>query len=94
MRDWQKEAPIWIADATKDLPESATLKERRAALRKVGYRFHGFTSWGRRVWSKFCRAHLEKHGLPPRTIASAAPTSKIAAKLAAPDITFPFRPAP
>lgn len=94
MRDWQNEAPRWIEKATKDLPADASLAERRAALRKVGWQFHAYTSWGQRVWSKFCRAYLEQHGLPPRAPKDVPPTSKLHAKLAAPDITFPFRSAP
>lgn len=92
MRNWQKEAPLWIADATKDLPASASLRERRAALRKVGYRFHGGTSWGKRTWSKHCRRYLEQHGLPPLHVEPVGQPSAQHIKFASAD--FPFRPAP
>lgn len=88
MRNWQFEAPLWIADAVKDLPPEATLKERRAALNKVAGAFHMGTSWGRRVWSKHARAHLEQHGLPKRTPKDIPPTSKMHRRLEG--VTFPF----
>lgn len=91
--DWSHEARVWIADATKDLPESASLAERRRALRTVACSFHGGTSWGQKVWSKECRKYLEQHGLPKRTPDDVPPTSKLHAKLAAPDIIFPYRSA-
>lgn len=89
--DWGKDARGFIAEATENLPESATLRERRAALRTVGTSFHMGTSWGKKVWSRECRKYLEKHGLPPRTVANASPQSKLFAKAKSGDITFPFR---
>lgn len=68
----------------KDLPESADLAERKRVLSKVGPDFHGFTSHGRKVWSREVLAYLERHGLPVRTPADAPHKF-------ADDICFPFR---
>lgn len=91
MRDWQREVHNHIAHAVKDLPPDATLKDRRAALRKEAPVFHLGTSWGKRVWSKAARKYLEQHGLPKRTLADVPVTSKQHIKIVQPDITFPFR---
>ena len=104
--DWQGEARAFIAEATKDLPETATLTERRRALNRVALTFHCTTSHGKKVWSREVRRYLEQHGLPPipRGLGSLAGSAAANArsdreralrgKLAAPDITFPYRSAP
>lgn len=92
MRDnWAKDARAFIAEATGELPPEATVKERRAALRTVGWKFHMGTSWGKRVWSRECRKYLELHGLPPRELVDTSPQSKAFTKLHSGDIIFPFR---
>lgn len=93
--DWQAAARATIARINESLPADATLKDRKKALREAGPDFHGFTSWGRKVWSKHCRAYLELHGLPkrPGRPASKEYQSKLA-KMREPDILFPFRDAP
>jgi hypothetical protein len=72
MRNWQRDAPLCIEQATKDLSADATLTERRSALRKAAFDFHGGTSWGKKVWSKHVRKYLEFHGLPKRNPETAA----------------------
>jgi hypothetical protein len=92
--NWGNDARGFIADATKDLPETATIKERRAALRTVGWQFHMGTSWGKKVWSRECRKYLERHGLnplPQRTVADISPQSKLFQRTQRGDIIFPFR---
>lgn len=88
--DWGKAARREIAARMAELPEGASLDDRRKALRKDATLYHGGTSWGRKVWSRECRKYLELHGLPPRKPADASPQSKLHAKLQAGDITFPF----
>lgn len=91
--DWGADARGFIADATKDLPETATLKERRAALRTVGTTYHMGTSWGRKVWSRECRKYLERHGLDPLPSRKVEDTRqpRLVAALDRGDIIFPFR---
>lgn len=93
--DWQAAARAAIQRVHESLPADATLKQRRVALRKAAGDFHGYTSWGRKVWSKHARQYLELHGLPkrPGRPASKEYQSKLA-KMREPDILFPFRDAP
>lgn len=79
---WLTRARALIAERI-DLPETATLDEHRRALRALAPEFHGFTSWGRKVWAIAAREHLQRHGAPPVTI-------KQQAKFP-PHIIFPFR---
>lgn len=92
--DWKADARYYIADATKELPADATLKQRRSALRKVASKFHMGTKWGKKVWSREVRRYLEQHGLPPIRPDTASPYSKMRQRLEAGEITFPFRSAP
>lgn len=84
--DWQAAARHYIAQVDASLPKDATLKERRAALRKVAWEFHGGTSWGKKTWSKHSSAYLAKHGQPPRKVRGAENSPNFG-----PDIIFPFR---
>jgi hypothetical protein len=89
--DWKASAREFITETVADLPDDASLDERRRKLRAAAGEFHGGTSWGKKVWSRECRKHLELHGLPPRTVADISPQSKLHARVAAGEITFPFR---
>lgn len=89
--NWKADAQLYIREATKDLPPDADLTEHRRALRKVASDFHCGTSWGKKVWSIEARKHLEKHGLPPRTVADASPQSKLFQRASSGDIIFPYR---
>lgn len=89
--DWTKAARHHIDEATKNLPVSAGLRERRAALRAAAGGFHCGTFWGKKVWSRECRRYLELHGLPPRTVESISLQSRLHDRLKSGDITFPFR---
>lgn len=93
--DWQAAARAAIQKVHESLSADATLKDRRAALRQAAPNFHGYTSWGRKVWSKHCRNYLELHGLPKRIgwRARKAYQEKLK-KLGQADIVFPFRDAP
>lgn len=89
MRNWQVEAPLYIEGATGHLSAGATLAERRAALNKVAYEFHGGTSWGKKTWSKHVRRYLEQHGLAPLHVQPVGHPSAQHIKFASAD--FPFR---
>jgi hypothetical protein len=95
--DWGSEARRQIAEVMATLPEDATLGVRRKALKRHASSFHGYTSWGRKVWPKECRKYLEReHGLPPLSDAGPSPPKstqgrKLKAGQLAGDITFPFR---
>ena len=99
--NWAAAADAMIGVLHESLGERATLEERRAMLRAHASEFHCGTSWGKKVWSRRARAYLERYGLP--TIERAVPKKSewpqkravfvAHQKLAAPDITFPFRDA-
>lgn len=89
--DWGREARARLAEIERELGPDATLEQHRKAVRAAAGDFHGGTSWGKKVWSKEGRKYLERHGLPPRTIADASPQSKLFAKAQSGDIIFPFR---
>lgn len=78
MSVWRDRARSRIAELVKDLPEDATLKERRKALWGKGWPAHGGTSWGRKMWGKEVRAYLARHGASDPTFEWPA------------DIAFPF----
>ena len=84
MRDWQNDAPREIAAIHATMPDCDPT-DLRKALRKHAWQFHGGTSWGKKVWSKHCRAYMAK--LTGDGICS-APGKKIEWPA---DIAFPFR---
>jgi len=59
---WRDRAQRRIAELTRDLPDSATVAERRKALWGKGYPAHQGTVWGRRMWGDECRKYLGRHG--------------------------------
>lgn len=81
MSRWAEAARHLIGKVHSGLPEDASLKDRRRALRAVGPGFHGGTYWGRKVWGREVRKYLERHGLPPRS-----PRSLVLPE----DIAFPW----
>jgi hypothetical protein len=89
--DWTAAGRAFIAELDKPIPADATLKERRKALHGKGWRFHGYTSWGKKVWSKVCREYLEKHGLAPKSVHTISATSRLHQRIKSGDIVFPFR---
>lgn len=62
MSFWRDRARRLIAELTRDLPETATLAERRKALWGQGYPAHEGTKWGRRMWGSEVRKYLAQHG--------------------------------
>lgn len=62
MSYWRKRARDRVAELTKDLPEDATLEQRRKALWGKGEPAHEGTTWGRKVWGQEVRAYLGRHG--------------------------------
>lgn len=90
---WADEAQRCIAAFVRDLPDGASLEERRKLLRSRAHYFHGGTSWGKKVWSREARRHLEMHGLMPRRVEDAK-QPRLEAALERGDIIFPFRAKP
>lgn len=96
---WAEAADAMIYKLHESLGEAATLDERRHMLRYHASEFHCGTSWGKKVWSRRARAYLERYGLEPieRAVPKPSPwpqrraMHEVQQKLAAPDITFPFR---
>lgn len=84
--DWQAQARKHIAKFMADVPDTATWQERQKILRANAGQFHGGTSWGKKVWSKHCKAYLAMHGKPMTAFEAERKTPLFAA-----DITFPFR---
>ena len=64
MSRWRWRAQRLIAELTRDLPETATLAERRKALWGKGYPAHEGTVWGRKMWGSEVRKYLAAHGDP------------------------------
>lgn len=62
MSRWRDRARRRIAELTKDLPEDATLEQRRKALWGKGYPAHDGSNWGRKMWGKEVRAYLASYG--------------------------------
>lgn len=83
--DWQAEAKKQIALIDAQFEPDTPWQERQKYLRQGAQFFHGGTSWGRKVWAKYCRAYLELNGKPKR----GGPTTMFPA-----DVTFPFRAPP
>lgn len=59
MRNWQVDAPLMIAAIHKSMLDCSP-DELRKELRKQAWYFHGGTLWGKKVWSKHCRAYMAK----------------------------------
>lgn len=62
MSVWRERAQRVIAGLTADLPETATLAERRKALWGKGWEAHQGTVWGRKMWGREVRKYLARHG--------------------------------
>lgn len=64
---WRQEAAAIIADATRDLPADAPLKERKRAVDDAfPWSWHG-TSWPRKAWQAARRDYLVPFGYQPKT---------------------------
>ena len=59
MRDWQRDAPLMIADVHASMPD-ASPEQLRKALRAKSLTFSMGTSWGQKVWAKHCRIYLAR----------------------------------
>lgn len=62
MSVWRERARGLIQKLTRDLPETATLSERRKALWGKGWPAHQGTVWGRKMWGQEVRKYLASHG--------------------------------
>lgn len=63
MTTWRERLAPIIAAALDSLPEDATLKEKRRALRDAYPKLLGRVHWPYKVWLDECRKQLK---LPPR----------------------------
>jgi hypothetical protein len=94
MSRWIDQARSAVAKVARELPDDATLTERRKALRKVGSLFHGNTYWGRKQWGKACREYLAQYDpkAAPRPLdGKGADLGKLKDRINSGDICFPFR---
>lgn len=82
MSDYRSRARLLIAELTRDLPEAATIAERRKALWGRGWRMHQGTWYGRKIWGQEVRKYLGRNG----DTSSAAPSP-----LWPDHVCFPFR---
>jgi len=80
---WRDQARRQIADLVRDLPDSATLAERRKALWGKGWEAHQGTVWGRKMWGQEVRKYLARHG--------GAPVPSRNPQLFPDHVHFPFR---
>ena len=85
MSVWRERARAQIAKLTADLPDDATLQQRRKALWGKGYDAHGGTVWGRKMWGQEVRKYLGRHGDSTASL-TRQPNFKWPE-----DIAFPFR---
>lgn len=83
MSVWRDRARRRIAELVADLPDDASLADRRKALWGKGFEAHRGTNWGRKMWGKEVRAYLVRHGAEPKTVAPGFEWPS--------DIAFPFR---
>ena len=88
MSVWRDRCRARIAELVKDLPDDATLQQRRKALWGKGWAAHQGTRWGRRMWGKEVRAYLGRHG------DSTAQLTRHPGFQWPEDICFPFRDQP
>jgi hypothetical protein len=85
---WRDRCRRVINKVDEALPKEATIKERRAALRKVAGEFYcEGTSWPSQVWQQERRKYLAHHGERPTD----QPPGRLLAAMESGDITFPFR---
>lgn len=85
---WRERVRRVIDGVDASLPKDATLKQRRAVLRKAASEFHcPGTSWPGQVWQQERRKYLAFHGERPTD----AGHPRLLAAMESGDITFPFR---
>jgi hypothetical protein len=86
LHSWRERARHVIHDVDASLPKDATIRERRAALRKVAGEFHAGCSWPSQVWQQERRKYLASYGERPTD----APPPKLLAAMET-GTHFPFR---
>lgn len=86
MNSWRERARHVIHRIDASLPKDATMKERRAALRKAAGEFHAGCSWPSQVWQQERRKYLASYGERPTD----APPPKLLAAMES-GTYFPFR---
>lgn len=85
---WRDDARAFIAKLDADIPDDATLAERKRYLNGNSWGFTGGTSWGRKIWGQEARVYYERHGQARRLKPVASDASE---PDFGPDIIFPFR---
>lgn len=90
---WIEDARAAVREATRNLPEEATVQERKKALRAAGSLFHGGTYWGRKKWGQAVREYLAGQGGPAidPLKGKGADYGRLIDRMKSGDITFPFR---
>lgn len=66
MSEWRYRAWAIITEVDSQLPPTATVAERRAALREQSWYAHRGTSWGKKVWGRSVAIYLARHGASHR----------------------------
>lgn len=64
---WLEAGIRMIEGIDKELPADTSLDDRKRAVQKEAWRFHGGTSWGQKVWPKAKRIYFaKKYGDRPK----------------------------
>ena len=84
---WATRAQTILDGIAATLPAGASYDDHRKAFRASASRFHGGTSWGKKIWPRECRRWLLAH------FRQSVPGSPSGYERIPPrdDITFPFR---
>lgn len=81
MSYWRARAQDLILSLVAELPDDATLADRKKALWGKGYNAHGNTSWGRKMWGAEVRKHLAVYGMPIKKVTSITRYSPITGQM-------------
>lgn len=57
---WLERGIAMIAALDAQLPADMPIAERKKLIQQEAWRFHGGTSWGRKIWPKAKRAYFKE----------------------------------
>lgn len=60
-KTWLEAGIRMIEGIDKELPSDMSLEDRKRAVQKEAWRFHGGTSWGQKVWPRAKRIYFAKN---------------------------------